>query len=815
MKLAVPLMLIAAVLSAGSLLAGTGDWPLWSGPSYNLTTTGDGVLEHPNLGLEVLWQRPLGSAYSAISVVDDRLVTAYSDGESDLMVALDISTGKELWRYRIGDTYVGHDGSDDGPVATPTIHDQIVYGLGPHGRLFALRLDDGTLIWSRELVGELAAKEPLWGFNSSPTIIGGVLVMQTGGADGHSISALDPGTGELLWSVEDDPVYYQSPTVWSPAGEEQVVALTNRLLMGLQPTTGKVLWKAEHNVKEGGYLGYQQPVPLANGRFLLTAWTESRLLEVASGDGSSYDVKELWQSRVLTLRGAMSVPADGGDYLYGYSGKFLACVDAGTGEAVWRSRVPGRGNLVKVDSRLVILTESGEVVVADSTPDGYHERARVKALEDGSVMRPTFAAGRIFVRNHTHIACVGPTEKTAGMDGTAAAVEAEPAELLGDFGAAIAKIQAADDKPPLVDRLLASYQQYPIIEGDDLVHFIFQGEVDDLVLAGTWMGLSEDVPMHRVEGTNLYFRSLRIKPGGSYLYSFAGFDAHWPDPRNPRRTDFEAASYVSLFTTPGWQAPTELNEPEGQRGRVETVTWKSEKLANEREIRVYLPSAYNNSDSNQRFPLLVVLSVGTVEYGKMETVLDNLIGKTVTPLIVAFFQPLSYTELGSQATETADAVVSEMIPLLDETYRTIARAEARGVMGSYNGATVSAYIGLKYPEQIGKVMLRSFLFRNLEEEIKSLIGPAGKGLELGIVWSAYEFRNNAPDGYDAGKESRQLVELLEPTGARLTTKEISSCVSGWGDAAFQMIWHAWRESTGWLLSSTFPHSSEPSESGRP
>jgi outer membrane protein assembly factor BamB len=808
MKLAVSLMMTAALLGAGSVPAGPGDWPLWSGPSYNLTTQGDGALDRPNLGLEVLWQRPLGSAYSAISVVEDRLVTAYSDGESDLMVALEVSSGNELWRYRIGDTYVGHDGSDDGPVATPTIDDQTVYGLGPHGRLFALRLDDGTLIWSRDLVGELAAKEPLWGFNSSPTVIGGVLVMQTGGADGHSISALDPGTGELLWSVEDEPVYYQSPTVWSHQGEQQIVALTNSLLMGLRPGNGKVLWKAEHNVKEGGYLGYQQPVPLDDGRFLLTAWTESRLLEVAAGDESgSYDVQELWQSRKLTLRGAMAVPAIQGEHIYGYSGRFLACVDAATGEAVWRSRVPGPGNLILVDTSLVILTESGEVVVADATPNGYHERAKAQALEEGSVMRPTFAAGRIFVRNHSHIACVGATEKAPGEGGKTAAVEAPKVELLGNFGAAIAKIQAADDKQALVDQLLAKHEQYPIIEGEDLVHFVFQGEVDDLVLAGTWMGLREEVPMPRIEGTDLYLRSVSIKPGGSYLYSFAEFDAHQPDPRNPRRTDFEAASYVSLFTTPGWQAPTELNEPEGERGRVETVTWKSEKLANEREIRVYLPSAYDSGDGSERFPLLVVLSVGTIEYGKVETVLDNLVGKTVTPVIVAFFDPLSYTELGSGATKTADAVVNEMIPLLDETFRTILRAEARGIMGSYNGATVSAYIGLQYPEQIGKVVLRSFLFRNLEEEIMRLIGQSGKKLELSIVWSAYEFRNNAPDGYDAGEESRRLVELLEPAGARLKTREITSGVSGWGDAAFQMIWHTWRESTGWLLSSTFPQSS--------
>jgi outer membrane protein assembly factor BamB len=171
------------------------DWPRWSGPSYNLATTAGGALNRPNLGLELLWQRPFGPAYSAISVVGDRLVTAYSDGESDWFVALEVATGEELWRFRLGDTYRGHDGSEDGPVATPTIHDGIVYCLGPRGLLVALRLEDGSKVWSRRLVQELHAKEPLWGFNSSPTVIGGVLVLGTGGPDGHAVTALDPSTG--------------------------------------------------------------------------------------------------------------------------------------------------------------------------------------------------------------------------------------------------------------------------------------------------------------------------------------------------------------------------------------------------------------------------------------------------------------------------------------------------------------------------------------------------------------------------------------------------------------------------------------------
>lgn len=108
----------ADVKEPASLVASKHDWPSWSGPDRNLTSLGNGVFDRDSFGLERVWTRPLGSAYSGIVVVGDRLVTGFSDGESDFLAALDAASGEERWRYRIADAYLGHDGSDDGPVGT-------------------------------------------------------------------------------------------------------------------------------------------------------------------------------------------------------------------------------------------------------------------------------------------------------------------------------------------------------------------------------------------------------------------------------------------------------------------------------------------------------------------------------------------------------------------------------------------------------------------------------------------------------------------------------------------------------------------------
>ena len=108
-----------------------------------------GSVANPNFGLEVIWKKSLGSGYSGISVAERRVVTMFSDGEFDNLVALDAATGQEVWRYEIAPTYVGHGGSDSGPSSTPIVDGSVVYGLGPKGELFAVSVADGIPIWTR------------------------------------------------------------------------------------------------------------------------------------------------------------------------------------------------------------------------------------------------------------------------------------------------------------------------------------------------------------------------------------------------------------------------------------------------------------------------------------------------------------------------------------------------------------------------------------------------------------------------------------------------------------------------------------------
>jgi enterochelin esterase family protein len=119
-------------------------------------------------------------------------------------------------------------------------------------------------------------------------------------------------------------------------------------------------------------------------------------------------------------------------------------------------------------------------------------------------------------------------------------------------------------------------------------------------------------------------------------------------------------------------------------------------------VQVYLPPGYDAGGT--RYPLLVVHQGDeALASGRMDRTLDNLVGRTVAPLIVAFVPQAHWSESLSGVDRYARAIDEELVRRLDETYRTIARPEARGVMGAGPGATTSIYATFERPNLFGKL----------------------------------------------------------------------------------------------------------------
>lgn len=92
-------------------------------------------------------------------------------------------------------------------------------------------------------------------------------------------------------------------------------------------------------------------------------------------------------------------------HLYGLDEGILACVDAATGERLWKRGRYGHGQLLLVGGVLLVAAESGELVLVEASPVGHVELARIAALPGKSWSHPAIAGGRLFLRNGSEAAC--------------------------------------------------------------------------------------------------------------------------------------------------------------------------------------------------------------------------------------------------------------------------------------------------------------------------------------------------------------------------------------------------------------------------
>lgn len=141
-----------------------------------------------------------------------------------------------------------------------------------------------------------------------------------------------------------------------------------------------------------------------------------------------------------------------------------------------------------------------------------------------------------------------------------------------------------------------------------------------------------------------------------------------------------------------------------------------------REIAVYLPPGYDDEES-RRYRVLFSLAgftgsglshIGWRPFSEnLPERLDRLIGEEMMdPAIVVF--PDCFTSLGGNQYIDSSAIgpwarvlVEEMVPLVDERFRTTGTREGRGVFGKSSGGYGALMHGILHPETWGAVACHS------------------------------------------------------------------------------------------------------------
>ena len=399
------LMTLAVAATVAS--AGEHDWPTFRGSEGNGISKETGLLDKwPEAGPKVVWRRTLGEGFSGISVVDDRIYTAYARQKLDYAACLDATTGKEIWSVAMGNKFLDDQGGP-GPRSTPVIENGVGYFLSSQGNLLALDTASGKKLWSRDLVSELGAGIPKWGISTTPLIEGNLLLVDVGGKPGKSLVAFDKKSGETIWTSHTDIAGYSTPIAITVGGVRQIIFFTGSRMISVSPKDGgiywEVPWKTSYDVNAA------VPVFVAPDRIFVSSGYDhgAAMMRVIAGDGEA-KVEELWKTRAMKNQFSTSVLID--DHLYGFDDKTLKCIDVKSGATLWRKRGFGHGSLVYADGHLTVLGDRGKLALVEATAKEYRQKGVVEILEGKCWTVPTISNGQLFIRNETEILALNVKE---------------------------------------------------------------------------------------------------------------------------------------------------------------------------------------------------------------------------------------------------------------------------------------------------------------------------------------------------------------------------------------------------------------------
>ncbi|MBN8249895.1 MAG: PQQ-binding-like beta-propeller repeat protein [Verrucomicrobia bacterium] len=383
------------------------DWPQFLGPARNGTTPDAVTTPWPTAGPARRWRVDAGAGFAGAVVAGDRAVLFSKEEAEDTVTAVDVLSGKRLWTQRQPTTFSDEMGSGDGPRSTPCIAEGRVFLWGADGHLWARDLVDGRLLWDVDTRVEFQADPGFFGFACSPLVIGDQVLLNVGGREGAGVAAWDTSLGKLRWKRTDQEAGYASPVPGTGASAGLALFFNREGLLGVSMPSGEERYRFPWRSRMGASVNAASPLVQGDDIFLTASYGTGAVLLRRQGD----TLKTVW-SGDESLSAHFATPVLHAGHLYGFHGRQergaeLRCVEWSTGRVVWRQEDLGPGSLVLAAGDLVILLESGELLVAPATPDGFRPAARAQILGRGARAPFAIAGGAVFARDTRHWICVG------------------------------------------------------------------------------------------------------------------------------------------------------------------------------------------------------------------------------------------------------------------------------------------------------------------------------------------------------------------------------------------------------------------------
>ena len=337
------------------------------------------------------WRAEIGTGFSNV-VTSQGLLYALGNREGyDELCCRDAETGETVWMFKYASPLEAKD-FEGGPTATPVLSDGVLYLLSRGGVVYALNAGDGSLRWQKDVVGETGIRVPGWGFAGSPRVYGETLVLNIG----DSGVALRKDNGDIKWASQDRDAGYSSPVRFGNTASGSVIFGSGRSYVCVDLETGAEQWRQRWLTTFG--CNAADAVVSGEMVFLSSGYSRgSALLDLSSGSPVI-----VWKHKDFKNQLGASVLLDG--FLYGIngdvdSGAILSCMDMDTGELAWNSSDLRAGSLIAAGDRLVVLSDSGVLMVIRATSEKYDVLATHPVLTGRCWTAPVLSDGLLFCRN--------------------------------------------------------------------------------------------------------------------------------------------------------------------------------------------------------------------------------------------------------------------------------------------------------------------------------------------------------------------------------------------------------------------------------
>jgi outer membrane protein assembly factor BamB len=441
-------------LFAGALLVLAGmvgvlgeDWPQFLGPRQDGTSLETGLVRAiPTNGLPVVWDRPIGTGYSAPSLLSGMLVVFHREKNEEIIEALDPVTGASRWRHGYPSAYRDPYGYNNGPRCAPILTQQRVYTFGAEGKLTCVERATGKRVWQRDTAKDFNVPEAFFGVGSTPILEGGLLLVMVGGQTDAGVVAFDPETGATRWEsvgrknwqglpmhgwpgdlkVEwrewEKTASYASLRTATVNGERLLFACMRQGLVALNPTNGAVHFSRWFRARVDDSVNAMTPVVDGNQVLISSAYFRSGSVMLRMEPGNRV-FAEMWKGLGLEMHWSQPMLLDG--HLYGFSGRnepdaVLRCVEWATGKVKWERNerwpahsaeqppVFGRGSFLLAEGRLIALGEGGLLGMFEPTPAECRELGRwqVPSMKYPCWAAPILSDRRLFLRSEDRLVCL-------------------------------------------------------------------------------------------------------------------------------------------------------------------------------------------------------------------------------------------------------------------------------------------------------------------------------------------------------------------------------------------------------------------------